>query len=89
VVALLVSIVFIVDDMLVGGRGGDTMDDTEGGGGGGGAGDRGVDSLLFSVNCTGNTRVVGIGVSRFTDSVITGVVFVVVEDDEALVVHDG
>jgi len=83
VVLLFVSIGFVV--CALGGRGGG--DTREGGGGG----DRGKGILLLSVNCTGNTRVIGTGVGRDIDSVVTGgvvVVIIVTVDVEKLVHYD-
>jgi len=58
---------------------------------GSGAGDRGIDILLFSVNCTGNMRLIGTSVDRDIDSVVTGevVVVIVVAVDAEKVVQGG
>ncbi len=77
IVLLFVSLAFIVVDETLG-EGGD-------------AGDRGIDILLFSVNFTGNMRLIGTGVGRDIDSVVTGgavVVIVVTVDVEKLVHGD-
>ncbi len=57
----------------MGGGNGDTADDDDDDCGG----DRGEGILLFSVKCTGNIRVTGTGVGRDMDSVVTGVIVVV------------
>jgi len=57
----------------------------------GGGGDFDVDILLFSVNCTGNMRLIGTSVDRDIDSVVTGevVVVIVVAVDAEKVVQGG
>ena len=84
-VILYVSIVFIVDGDIIDGGGDDTLDDSSGG-------DLDADILLFSVNCTGNTRLRGTSEGRVIDAdVIVAVIVVVVVavDVEELVHGDG
>lgn len=101
-VLLFISIGFAVDvddNGLLGGVGagarGSDETTTDGTDGGSGAGDLGAGPFIFSVNCTGNIRVAGIGVNRVVDSVVTGIVFVgivvifvVVVVDVGAFVHD-
>ena len=83
VTVVLVSIDFVVGNNVLDGRDNiavvDSGDGDDGGGGGGGDDEgRDVTILLFSVYCTGNTRVTGAaGASRVVDSVMPDVVIVV------------
>jgi len=84
VAPLFVSIVLIVIDDTLDEGDDDAVDS-------GCGGDRGVDILLFSVNCTGNMRLIGTDVGRDIDSVVTGgvvVVIIVTVDVEKLVHYD-